>query len=63
MGGCPARAQRAGAKLASLRQTLMWLAEGPVASGRQVEVIAGHFVAARTLRRPALAALRAICDS
>ena len=61
VGGQPAKAQRAGAKLATLRRAL-WLAEGLVVSGRQIEVFVGHFVAACMLCRPALSCLRALCD-
>eukprot|EP00959_Pyramimonas_sp_CCMP1952_P393609 8247523-Pyramimonas_sp.AAC.1 len=63
VGGAHPCARRALRKLLVLRKALFWLATGPYVSGRQLEVILGHCVAACLFcrRRPGFSVVRAAC--
>ena len=60
LGGDPPVASRYRRKLWLLRQSLAWLASGPVVTGQQIEVIIGHYVAACMYNGAGLAVMRAL---
>ena len=49
-------------KLWTLRGALRGLANGPVVTGRQVEVVIGHYVAAGIFNRAGMSIMRALYD-
>ncbi|CAK0798773.1 unnamed protein product, partial [Prorocentrum cordatum] len=61
-GGHPPVTRRSGQKLWILRGALQWLASGPIVTGRQVEVAAGHCVAAALVNRAGTSVPRALYD-
>jgi len=62
LGGATPSSRRTGRKLWLLRSALEWVASGPVVTGRQLEVLVGHFVAACLFNRAGLSIMRALYD-
>ena len=60
-GPSPAVAQTASRRWL-LKRALQWLSTGPMVSGRHLEVILGHYVAAAMFNRVGLCAMRAVYD-
>ncbi|CAK0832385.1 unnamed protein product, partial [Prorocentrum cordatum] len=62
VGGSPPSTRRVLNKLLLVRGALQWLASGPTVTGRQVEVIVGHYVALTSFNRLGLSVMRSLCD-
>lgn len=60
LGGDVPHSRRKGARAWLLRQALAWLASGPRVTGRHVEVIIGHYVAASLYNRVGLCVMRSL---
>eukprot|EP00972_Heterocapsa_arctica_P092144 13590470-Heterocapsa_arctica.AAC.1 len=60
LGGRVPHSRRVGAQAWTVRQALEWLASGPTVTGRQVEVLLGHYVATSLCNRSGLAVMRAV---
>ncbi|CAK0887833.1 unnamed protein product, partial [Prorocentrum cordatum] len=62
VGGLGLSTRRSLKKLLVVRKALFWLASGPYVSGRQLELILGHYVAACLFCRPGFAVMRAVYE-
>eukprot|EP00959_Pyramimonas_sp_CCMP1952_P356922 7473823-Pyramimonas_sp.AAC.1 len=62
VGGSPPSTRRVLNKLLLVRGALQWLASGPTVTGRQVEVIVGHYVALTSFNRLGLSVMRSLYD-
>ncbi|CAK0802220.1 unnamed protein product, partial [Prorocentrum cordatum] len=62
VGGPDPFTRRSLKKLLVVRKALFWLATGPYVSGRQLEVILGHYVAACLFCRPGFSIMRAVYE-